>query len=99
HSEHALHLGRVLGQDRIEADALRLLGAVERADGFCGRAEQALLSSISICSTPSHPLTEAEAWHELALLFQQVGRDKEALEALDRAHRIFGDLDARHDLS
>lgn len=99
HSEHALHLGRVLGQDRIEADALRLLGAVERADGFCGRAEQALLSSISICSTTSNPLTEAEAWHELALLFQQVGRDKEALEALDRAHRIFGDLDARHDLS
>src|SRR6266700_1835829 len=38
---------------------------------------------------------EAEASRELALLYQAMGRNQEALSLLNAAHRLFGRLDAR----
>lgn len=98
HGELALRLADAVGQDRLRADALRLVGAVERAMGCRSIAENLLVRSISLSSASSNPLTEAEAWYELALLLQQDRRDKDALEALDRAYVIFQELDARQDL-
>ena len=43
-------------------------------------------------------LSEAEASRELALLYQAMGRNQEALGLLNAAHRLFGRLDARVDL-
>ena len=43
-------------------------------------------------------LSEAEASRELALLFQGMGRNQEALVLLNTAHRLFRRLDARVDL-
>jgi len=40
-------------------------------------------------------LNEAEASRELALLYQAMGRNQEALSLLNAAHRLFGRLDAR----
>jgi len=43
-------------------------------------------------------LSEAEASRELALLYQTMGRNQEALGLLNAAHRLFTRLDARVDL-
>src|SRR6267143_4020257 len=43
-------------------------------------------------------LNEAEASRELALLYQAMGRNQEALRLLSAAHRLFRRLDARVDL-
>jgi putative nucleotidyltransferase with HDIG domain len=43
-------------------------------------------------------LSEAEASRELALLYQAMGRNQEALGLLNAAHRLFSRLDARVDL-
>jgi putative nucleotidyltransferase with HDIG domain len=43
-------------------------------------------------------LSEAEASRELALLYQGMGRNQDALGLLNSAHRLFGRLDARVDL-
>jgi len=43
-------------------------------------------------------LSEAEASRELALLYQTMGRNQEALRLLNAAHRLFSRLDARVDL-
>lgn len=99
HCRRALHHASALGLNRIAADALRLFGAVERSIGSLRSAERLLQRSIAMSVAASDPLTEAESWHELALVLQQHGRDKDALEALDRAHQIFSALNAMHDLA
>ena len=43
-------------------------------------------------------LSEAEASRELARLYQSMGRNQEALQLLNVAHRLFSRLDARVDL-
>jgi putative nucleotidyltransferase with HDIG domain len=43
-------------------------------------------------------LSEAEASRELAILYQTMGRNQEALRLLNTAHRLFSRLDARVDL-
>ena len=43
-------------------------------------------------------LKEAEGTRELALLYQTLSRNQEALTLLNTAHRLFGQLDARVDL-
>jgi len=43
-------------------------------------------------------LSEAEASRELAILYQGMGRNQDALRLLNAAHRLFGRLDARVDL-
>jgi HD-GYP domain-containing protein (c-di-GMP phosphodiesterase class II) len=59
----------------------------------------------STCARPStsppasDPLLEAESQRELARVLRKQGRNREALEALNRAHALFTRLQARPDLA
>ena len=52
---------------------------------------------LGLASKHSNPLAEAEAQRELALVLRAQDRNRESLEALNRAHSLFSSLQAKHD--
>src|SRR5436309_2109062 len=73
----------------------RVLGMIYRETGRPALAESRLKSAIELAVGAGSGLNEAEASRELALLYQAMGRNQEALSLLNAAHRLFGRLDAR----
>src|SRR5206468_1663243 len=97
-AEGALALFDQLGAGRPKADAYRMIGIVYRETGRPALAESRLRSAIELSVATGSVLGEAEASHELALLYQGMGRNQEALRLLNAAYRLFRRLDARVDL-
>jgi len=97
-AEGALALFDQLGAGRPKADAYRTIGIVYRETGRPALAESRLRSAIELSVATGSVLGEAEASHELALLYQGMGRNQEALRLLNAAYRLFRRLDARVDL-
>lgn len=97
-AERALAIFDQLGNRLDKADAYKLLGVVFRETGRLALAESRLRAAMELAGTSGSVLSEAEASRELARLFQQLGRNQEALRLLHRAHGLFGRLEARHDL-
>src|SRR5207247_2340894 len=94
-AEAALAVFDQLGVGSAKADAYRVLGMIYRETGRPGLAESRLKSAIELAVGAGSVLNEAEASRELALLYQAMGRNQEALSLLNAAHRLFGRLDAR----
>jgi putative nucleotidyltransferase with HDIG domain len=80
-----------------KAAVYRLLGMIDRETGAPALAEGHLRLSIELSTSGKHPLQEAEAKRELALLYQDLGQNLEAFQELNAAHRLFGRLAARVD--
>jgi len=97
-AEAALAIFDELGSHLDKADTYRMLGAVYRADGRHALAESRLRTAIELAASTDATLSEAEATRELALLYQQVGRNQEALKLLTTCHRLFHRLQAGMDL-
>src|SRR6266550_3296764 len=94
-AEAALAVFDQLGVGSAKADAYRVLGMIYRETGRPALAESRLKSAIELAVGAGSVLNEAEASRELALLYQAMGRNQEALSLLNAAHRLFGRLDAR----
>ncbi|HET6797334.1 MAG TPA: HD domain-containing phosphohydrolase [Gemmatimonadales bacterium] len=89
--------------DRIDArldkaDVYKVIGRVYRETGRPALAEARLRSAVEMAVNTGSVLSEAEASRELAILYQTMGRNQEALRLLNTAHRLFSRLDARVDL-
>ena len=97
-AEAALAIFDQLGARPDKADAYRVIGTVYRETGKPTLAESRLRASIELAAGTSDVLSEAEAARELAILYQGMGRNQEALVLLNTAHRLFRRLDARVDL-
>lgn len=97
-AERALMLFDQLGARGAKADAYRVIGMVYRETGKLALAESRLRSAVDLAVAAGSILNEAEASRELALLYQVMGRNQEALRLLSTAHRLFRRLDARVDL-
>ncbi|HEY5724419.1 MAG TPA: HD domain-containing phosphohydrolase [Methylomirabilota bacterium] len=97
-AEQALTIFDRLGSRLDKADAYKVLGVVYRETGRFTLAESRLQTAIEQAVTTSSVLSEAEASRELARLYQAMGRNQEALQLLNAAHRLFSRLDARVDL-
>lgn len=97
-AESALALFEQLGARAEKSGAYRVIGVVYRETGRVALAESRLRSAIQLAVDSASVLGEAEASRELALLFQTMGRNQEALTLLNASHRLFGRLDARRDL-
>jgi putative nucleotidyltransferase with HDIG domain len=97
-AEAALALFDGLGARTPKADAYRVIGAVYRETGRPALAESRLRAAIDLAIAAGSVLAEAEASRELALLYQQMGRNQEALGLLNTAYRLFRRLDARVDV-
>ena len=97
-AEASLALFDRLGARGPKADAYRVIGTVYRETGRPALAESRLHAAIDLAATTGSVLSEAEASRELALLYQTMGRNQDALTFLNRAHQLFRRLDARVDL-
>jgi putative nucleotidyltransferase with HDIG domain len=97
-AEQALAIFDRLGSRLDKADAYKVLGVVYRETGRFALAESRLQSAVEQAVATGSVLSEAEASRELARLYQGMGRNQEALQLLNAAHRLFARLDARVDL-
>ncbi len=97
-AEEALELFARLGAHGARSDCYRVLGMVFRETGRAELAEARFREALATAVTSGSVLAEAEAAHELALLYRMLERNQDALRLLDRAYRLFRRLDARPDL-
>src|SRR6184192_608997 len=86
-AERALALLDQTGARGAKADAYRVIGMVYRETG-----------RLALAAAAGSVLNEAEASRELALLYQAMGRNHDALRMLSATHELFRRLDARVDL-
>ena len=98
-AESALAVFDQVGAESAKADAYRVLGMVYRETGRPALAEARLRSAIELAVSARALLNEAEASRELAILYQATGQNQQALTLLNAAHRLFGRLDARVELT
>jgi putative nucleotidyltransferase with HDIG domain len=86
-------------ESRIDkADAYRMLGTVHRVTGQLESAELNLLQARDLADEMQSVLGGAETNRELALLYQQLGRNMDALGALNTSYQLFRRLEARTEL-
>jgi putative nucleotidyltransferase with HDIG domain len=97
-AEAALAIFDQLDARSNKSQAYCMIGMVYREIGRAALAESRLRSAIDLAVSAGSVLGQAEASRELALLFQTMGRNQDALTLLNAAHRLFGRLDARVDL-
>src|SRR5256712_1152601 len=97
-AETALAMFDQLDARSDKADAYRVLGMGFRETGRPALAEARLRPAIDLAMSAGAVLNGAEASRELALLYQSMGRNQEALTLLNDAHRLFSRLNARVDL-
>jgi putative nucleotidyltransferase with HDIG domain len=82
----------------LRAQAYRVIGMVYRETGRPALAEARLRSAIDLSVDTGSALNEAAARRELAVLYQGMARNQDALMLLSEAHALFSRLDARGDL-
>lgn len=97
-AEAALSIFDQLGSRGQKSAAYRVIGVVYRETGRLALAESRLRSAMTLAEDASALLPEAEATRDLALVYQAMGRNQEALLLLNRSHALFSRLDARRDL-
>ena len=98
-ADAAMELGTQLGDAHIPGDAYRLLGVIERESGDLARAESMLERAAELASVRQDMLLMAETSREQAEVHRRQGRNRETLQALNRAHQLFTQLRARRDLA
>jgi diguanylate cyclase (GGDEF)-like protein/putative nucleotidyltransferase with HDIG domain len=97
--DRAMSLAPHLGDSRATAEAEKLYGIIARETGDLAQAETRLLRARELAGAVHDLECEGEANRELAELFTRVGRSRETLHALNRAHSCFTQLRARHELA
>jgi putative nucleotidyltransferase with HDIG domain len=90
--EIACRLGDVVRQ----AEAFKYYGIIYREIGKPHLSENHLRQAVAN-ATGRDPLLEAESQRELALVLRAQQRNREALEALNRAHLLFRQINAARD--
>jgi putative nucleotidyltransferase with HDIG domain len=79
-------------------EAYKLYGMMFRGAGKPQLAEAHLSIVVELAHKADYKLLEAEALAEHALVFLDLGQNREALHALNRAHRRFTELQAAREL-
>lgn len=97
--ERTLLLAKVRGVETVQAEAYKLAGIVARESGDPQAAEENFARAFEISESRHNILLQAEVERERAMLFRSMGRNRNALQSLNRAHRMFSQLRARTDLA
>ncbi|HEX5725146.1 MAG TPA: HD domain-containing phosphohydrolase [Longimicrobiaceae bacterium] len=85
-----------LNDQARRAEALKVYGTVYRETGKLHLAEIHLVQAVEIAAERDK-LLEAETQRELSLVLRAQGRNREALQALNRSHTLFVALQAKSD--
>ena len=96
--DQAFEIFSRLGSTSGLGETYKAYGVLYRQSGKLHLAEAHLAVVAQLAREADHPLLEAEAERERALVNLDQGRKSEALNNLNRAHRLFADLKARREL-
>ncbi|HEX6598003.1 MAG TPA: HD domain-containing phosphohydrolase [Gemmatimonadaceae bacterium] len=88
-----------IGDSRDAGDAQYVYGLVERASGDATAAEAHFLRAEEIALERSDLILQGELARELADLYREQGRNRQTLQRLNQAHRLFAQLRARRELA
>ena len=94
----SLRRARAIGDKNVEAELLKHLGVVARETGHVTVAERHFDRADALARERQNVLLEAEVARERSELLSRQGRFRETVQNLNRAHRLFADLRAQHDL-
>ena len=97
--ERANALAIQTGDTHAEGDAEHVAGLIARADGNVVKAEAHFLRAEQIATERRDLILQGETARELAELYRWNGRNRETLQRLNQAHRIFLQLRARRELA
>src|SRR5262249_8361553 len=95
----AATLARETGDTAWDADIAKLRGIMPRDAGFAREAEQQFAGAVELSEARQDPLLLAETLRERAELYRSEGRNRETLQNLNRSHRLFEQLRAKHALA
>jgi putative nucleotidyltransferase with HDIG domain len=90
---------REIGDSHEAGEAQYVYGLVERASGDESAAEAHFLRSEEIARDRTDMILQGEVARELADLYRAQGRNRETLQRLNQAHRLFAQLRARRELA
>ena len=94
----SLRRARGIGDARAEAELMKHLGVVARETGHPEVAERHFDRADTIALARHDVLLQAEVARERSELLTRQGRFRETVQNLNRAHQLFADLRAQHDL-
>ena len=97
--DRARELALQIGETNSDGDADHVAGIIARGEGDIIRAERHFLTAEKFAVDRGDRLLEGETARELADLYRTDGRNRDALQRLNRAHRIFQQLRARRELA
>ncbi|HEU4880632.1 MAG TPA: HD domain-containing phosphohydrolase [Longimicrobium sp.] len=95
----SLALAREMGDPFGQAESHKHLGVIARETGDWAAADEHLATAARIAEERGELLLRAETARELAALHWRRHRNRETLQQLNLAHRLFTRLEARRDLS
>jgi putative nucleotidyltransferase with HDIG domain len=95
----ALQLSERTGDQASLAQIHKLRGTLARANNELVEADGHFSRAIELAEARHDLLLLAESLRERADLNREQGRNREALQNLNRAHRLFGELKARRELA
>lgn len=93
--DEAFEIASELENDQLRADILKSYGVIYRESSRAHLAESHFRQAIDLARKIGNPLLEADSVRELALLLRQSERNQEALAALNTAHQLYADLQAK----
>ncbi len=97
--ERANDLLAQTGDTSADGDAQQIAGLIARADGEVKKSEGHFLRAEMIGLERRDLILQAETAKELAELYRWNGRNKDTLQRLNQAHRLFLQLRARRELA
>jgi diguanylate cyclase (GGDEF)-like protein len=97
--DRAMALAEHLDDARANGEAEKVYGIIARETGDLAGAEVHLTTARRMAASANDLALEGDANRELAELFGRLGRNREMLQALNRAHACFTQLRARHELA
>ena len=97
--DRAMALAEHLDDQRANGEAEKVYGIIARETGDLAAAEEHLTGARAMAAASNDLALEGDTNRELAELYQRLGRNRETLQALNRAHSCFTQLRARHELA
>ena len=97
--DRAMALSRGSKDDRAHGELYKVYGIIERETGDLADAEAYLSHAQEIAERRENVLLLAETTKEKAELHHRQGRNRDTLQCLNRAHRLFAQLRAQRDLA
>jgi putative nucleotidyltransferase with HDIG domain len=98
-SDRARELARQTGDNFADGDSEHVAGIIARMDGDVAKSEEHFLRAEKFAIERKDLILQGETAKELSELYRWNGRNKDALQRLNQAHRLFLQLRARRELA